>query len=145
MERLAFLILLLLFLAITVTFPIANYSALSREKTAGDILENSSLSADYMICENETKFYALNNKQVEFEGENFSEVINQVFSSAKEGAVITISPGEYSISATVKMLKPLHVYAYGVIFQINASLTPIAFQIGDKEHPIFSLHSFQGA
>jgi len=103
----------ILFLAVAATFPNAEYSTLNEE--------------------NKTKFYAVNGKrQVEFESENFSELINQVFSLAKEGALIAISPGEYNVSSTVKMLKPLHVYAYGATFQINASLTPIAFQIGDK-------------
>jgi len=144
-EKIAFLIPLL-FLAIMIILPIANYSASSQESIA-DAPENSGLSADYTIYENETKFYAVNDKlqQVEFESENFSELINKVFSSAKEGAMIIISSGEYSISTTLKVLKPLHIYAYGATLQINASSTPIAIQIGDKEHPIFSPHSFKGA
>ena len=145
-ERLTFLMLSILFLAVAATLPNAKYSMLNEEKPSNDALKSSSLGADYVIYENKTKFYAVNGKrQVEFESENFSNLINQVFSLAKEGAVIAISPGEYNVSSTVKMLKPLHVYAYGATFQINASLTPIAFQIGDKEHPIFSPHSLKGA
>ena len=137
--------MLFLFLAIMIILPIANYSASSQESIA-DVPENSGLSADYIIYGNKTKFYAVNKlQQVEFENENFSELINNVFSSAKEGAIITISSGEYRISTTLKVLKPLHIYAYGATFQINASSTPIAIQIGDKEHPIFSPHSFKGA
>ena len=59
--------------------------------------------------------------------------------------MIIISPGEYSVSTTLKVLKPLHIYAYGVTLQVNASSTSVAIQIGDKEHPIFSPHSFKGA
>ena len=145
-EKIALLITFL-FLAIMITLPIANYSTSSQESIANDAPETSGLSADYIIYENETKFYAVNDKlqQVEFESENFSELINSVFSSAKEGAIIIISSGEYSVSTTLKVLKPLHIYAYGATLQVNASSTSVAIQIGDKEHPIFSPHSFKGA
>jgi len=145
-EKIALLIPFL-FLAIMIILPIANYSTSSQESTANDTPETSGLSADYIIYENGTKFYAVNDKlqQVEFESENFSELINSVFSSAKEGAIIIISSGEYSVSTTLKVLKPLHIYAYGATLQVNASSTSVAIQIGDKEHPIFSTHSFKGA
>ena len=144
-EKIAFLILFL-FLAMMIILPIANYSASSQESIA-DASENLGLNADYIVYGNKTKFYAVNDKlqQVEFESENFSELVNSVFSSAKEGAIIIISPGEYSVSTTLKVLKPLHIHAYGAILHANASSTSIAVQIGDKEHPIFSPHSFKGA
>jgi len=78
-EKIAFLIPFL-FLAIMIILPIANYSTSSQESIANDAPETSGLSADYIIYENETKFYAVNDKlqQVEFESENFSELINNV-------------------------------------------------------------------
>ena len=145
-ERLAFLILLL-FLIMTTISSTANYPPPIQESMTDDTPETSELDADYVIHGNETKFYAVNDKlhQVEFKSENFSELINKVFSSAEEGAVIVLNSGRYPISATLKVLKPLHIYAYGVTFEVNATLTPVAIQIGDKEHPIFSPHSFKGA
>ena len=145
-ERLAFLILLL-FLVIATISPTANYSPPIQESMTDNTPETSELDADYVIHGNETKFYAVNSKlqQVEFKSENFSELMNKVFSSAEEGAVIVLNSGRYPISATLKVLKPLHIYAYGVIFEVNATLTSVAIQIGDKEYLIFSPHSFKGA
>jgi len=145
-EGLASLILLL-FLIMTTISPTANYPPPIQESMTDDTLETSELDADYVIHGNKTEFYAVNDKlhQVDFKSENFSELMSKVFSSAEEGAVIIVNSGRYPISATIKVLKPLHIYAYGVTFEVNATLTPVAIQIGDKEHPIFSPHSFKGA
>jgi len=145
-ERLAFLILLL-FLVIATISPTANYPQPIQESMMDDTAETSEIDADYVIHGNETEFYVVNDKlhQVEFKSENFSELMNKVFSSAEEGTVIVLNSGRYPISATLKVLKPLHIYAYGVTFEVNATLTPVAIQIGNKEHPIFSPHSFKGA
>ena len=77
----------------------ANYPPPIQESMTDDTPETSELDADYVIHGNETKFYAVNDKlhQVEFKSENFSELMNKVFSSAEEGAVIVLNSGRYLI------------------------------------------------
>jgi len=95
-EGLAFL-MLLLFLVMATISPTANYPPSIQESITDDTPETSELDADYIIHGNETEFHAVNDKlqQVEFKSENFSELMNKVFSLTEEGAVIVLNSGRY--------------------------------------------------
>ena len=97
-ERLAFLILLL-FLVIATISPTVNYPPPIQESMTDDTPETSELDADYVIHGNETKFYAVNDKlhQVEFKSENFSELMNKVFSSAEEGIGVLLYNSHFGV------------------------------------------------
>jgi len=142
----------LLLLLIGLLTLISNVNTDSANPTVNNSNYNSKeniqdLKADYYVYTNGNEVYAANTSysELEIKSENASEVINHVFSSAKEGSIVIIKAGTYNISATLVILKPLHVYAYGAILKVNSNSTQVAVQIGSENSQILGCHSFKGA
>ena len=142
----------LLLLLIGLLTLISNVTTDSANPTVNNSNYNSKeniqdLKADYYVYTNGNEVYAANtsSSELEIKSENASEVINHVFSSAKEGSIVIIKAGTYNISATLVILKPLHVYAYGAILKVNSNSTQVAVQIGSENSQILGCHSFKGA